>query len=95
MEIHEPMRLLVVVEASAAQLERAFSQLPLARGWLERAWFFLLRLDPQGGQIDRYDGKTLRPYDVRREPLAVVATSLDACCGERDFVTPKVIEAKR
>ncbi|MCC6806902.1 MAG: DUF2309 domain-containing protein [Deltaproteobacteria bacterium] len=94
-EIHEPMRLLVVVEASAAQLERAFSQLPLARGWLERAWFFLLRLDPQGGQIDRYDGKTLRPYDVRREPLAVVATSLDACCGERDFVTPKVIEAKR
>ena len=50
-EIHEPVRLFIVVEQSPEIAERALAMIPDAKSWADKEWVLFGCLDPQTGKI--------------------------------------------
>ena len=53
-EIHEPMRLLVVVEQSTAVLTAIVQRQPALQELINNAWIVVAAKDPESGVITRY-----------------------------------------
>ena len=54
-EIHEPMRLLVVVEQTLEILTAIYQRQPPLQELIGNGWIILAAKDPQGGAIHRFD----------------------------------------
>lgn len=81
-EIHEPVRLTLVVEATAEALDRLLQADAALTHLLERRWLFLARSDPGTGDIAEREPSGFRSY-LPGERLRVVAEdSLGYCAGQ-------------
>lgn len=74
-EIHEPMRLLCVVEASPARLERLMDQDPAVGNLVRHGWVQLVAWDPAGGALSRYGPRGFVPHQVESLSLPEVPDS--------------------
>ena len=94
-EIHEPMRLLLVVEASIATLSAIYARQAPIRELVGNGWVQLVSVDPETGVMMRFTPQGFRPVTPPPEPLPLVATSADWYRGQRDFLSPALIQLAR
>lgn len=88
-EIHEPVRLTLVVEASARALDHVLRTHDALRQLLDRRWLFLARLDPTTRTLEERASDGFRPHAVG-EPLRAVAEDSLAYCAGRTGALPFV-----
>lgn len=90
-EIHEPMRLLVVVEQRTAVLDAIVARQPGLRELIGHAWINLAAQHPESGEIHRYcPRRGWLPWSGAG-PLPQVARSIDWFAGERDALPPALL----
>ncbi|MDY7231223.1 YbcC family protein [Hyalangium rubrum] len=91
-EIHEPVRLLIVVEASVAVLGGIYERQRELRELIGNGWVQLVSMDPQTGAMQRFTPKGFQPETPPEAPLPVVASSPEWYRGHRDFLPPALID---
>lgn len=87
-EIHEPLRLLVVIEATPEQIVAAVAPLAGVRQLIENRWIHLVSWDPDSGALAVYDRGTFVPYVPERNDIPVVDRSVSWYAGRRDHLAP-------
>lgn len=90
-EIHEPIRLVTLVEAEPEAIVRVLGRLPEVRQMVVNAWIHLFACSPTGRGFFRWDGEGFRPYHPRPHLLFEVESSLEACVHTRANVTPCLV----
>jgi uncharacterized protein YbcC (UPF0753/DUF2309 family) len=92
-EIHEAMRLLVVVEASTDRLTRIYQRQPPLQELVGNGWVQLVAMDPDDGSLHRFlpdqGWVEWRPDETR--PLTTVANSADWYLGSDGPLAPALI----
>jgi hypothetical protein len=90
-EIHEPMRLLVVVEQTTEVLTRILGDQPPLQELINNAWIILAAQDPSTAEIQRYcPRRGWLPWSGKAV-LPQVARSQDWFAGERGPLAPAIL----
>ena len=91
-DIHEPVRLLMVVEASPERLRGVLDRLPAVRNMVAKQWIQLVSWDPDTGGLavqETTDGEiAFVPYVPESESIPVVPSSAAWYRGHRGNVPP-------
>jgi uncharacterized protein YbcC (UPF0753/DUF2309 family) len=82
-EIHEPMRILFIVETTPPQLDRIIDTNPGIACLVKGNWVELAVIDPDTSTILRYDGGKYQRYFPESFDLPEVDSSLDWYRGQR------------
>jgi uncharacterized protein YbcC (UPF0753/DUF2309 family) len=85
-EVHEPVRLLFVVEATPAALLKIIERNPGIDRLVRNGWIQLATLDPGSTEIHWFRGGRFEPYQPEATELPVVRTSADWYRGWRDHL---------
>ncbi|MGR8951348.1 MAG: DUF2309 domain-containing protein [Gammaproteobacteria bacterium] len=92
-EIHEAMRLQVVVEAKTVVLEQIYQRQEPLRELIANGWIHLSAIDPESGEISVFErGKGFMRWQGGDAELPVVASSLDAYRAQTGPVAPVLIK---
>jgi uncharacterized protein YbcC (UPF0753/DUF2309 family) len=93
-EIHEPMRLLLIVESALEPLGGIYGRQPGIAELLDNEWLHLVAMDPDDGKFTRFVGGVgFVPWDEHVPVLPVLATSHDYYRGREGFLPPALIGA--
>jgi uncharacterized protein len=92
-EIHEPVRLLMVLETSPATAAGICERQPIIRELVVNGWVQLTCVDPGTGEISRFTPAGFEPFVAPRDPLPAVHHSVDWYAGKSGFVAPALIRA--
>ena len=87
-EIHEPVRLLIVIEASVAQIERALDRVPAVKRLVVNRWVQLVAWDPAGSALAVYGQTGFVSYEREGMALPMVERSHNWFAGRRGNVPP-------
>jgi uncharacterized protein len=90
-EIHEPMRLQLFVEATPATLLGICERQREVRELVVGEWVRLVSVDPDSGAMQFFSGGAFHPVDASAEPLPRAADSLSWCAGRDGFLPPALI----
>ncbi len=91
-EIHEPMRLLLIVEATLDVLGGIYTRQPAIAELLDNQWVHLVAMDPQTGAFTRFvAGEGFVAWDEHIPDLPVVQTSHEYYRGKEGFLPPALI----
>ena len=91
-EIHEPMRLLVVLEVAAAKLPILLKNVPQLEMVMKNQWIQLAVLDPDSEQILLYEQGEFRPYHPEAQRVPRAANSWEWYRGWRENLPFAVID---
>lgn len=83
-EIHEPVRLLLVVETSPERLTQAIKRNPSVEQLIEKRWIRLATMEQEGIRVYR-NGQFL-PFDGSEQPLQSVSSSEEWYRGKIDHL---------
>jgi uncharacterized protein YbcC (UPF0753/DUF2309 family) len=92
-EIHEPMRLLVIVEATPQALLDLAGRQPIVAELVTGGWIQLVSLDPDSGQMRVFEDGVFIPYTDEPAPLPEAETSVQYYAKSREFLPPARIVA--
>jgi uncharacterized protein YbcC (UPF0753/DUF2309 family) len=93
-EIHEAMRLLVIVEAKTEILGEIYQRQPVIQELVGNRWIQLAAIDPDNGDITCFvPGKGFVAWQGTEEELARVNTSVEYYQGQRDHLPPALINS--
>lgn len=87
-EIHEPIRLVTIVDAEPEAVSAVLERLPAVRNLCVNAWIHMFACSPSGRGFFRWQGHGFEPYDAQAHALFEVPSSLKACMHTRDNVAP-------
>lgn len=87
-EIHEPVRLLVVIDATPDAIARAADAVPAVRRMAANRWIQLVAWHPHGADLAVFDGERFTPYTPERGDLPVVDHSQSWYGGHRGHLPP-------
>jgi len=91
-EIHEPMRLQVIVEAKTAVLEQIYQRQAALRELIANGWIHLHALDPETGDISVFErGKGFVRWQGEEMPILTVENSKAAYRDQTGPVDPVLI----
>jgi hypothetical protein len=90
-EIHEPTRLAIVVEAPSDRLARALRDNPSIDRLVRNRWIWLACLDPDSGAVSQFFSTGLVPHTPVHELPVVTGGSSEWYEGKRGFVPPAAI----
>ncbi len=85
-EIHEAMRILFVIEATAEVLTRVMDRIPVVGDMIRNGWVLVSVLDPHSQQLHWFDGSGFVPYHPAAGSLPVAPSSADWYRGWRDHL---------
>ncbi len=85
-EIHEPVRLLIVIETTAAIFLKLMAGNPGIDGLTKNGWVQVALLHPETGAISVYEAGEFRPYAAGSDPLRRVHASAEWYGGKRDHL---------
>ncbi|MFU8789489.1 MAG: DUF2309 domain-containing protein [Methylobacter sp.] len=92
-EIHEPMRLQIVVEAKTAVLEGIYARQPALRELIAGGWVHLSAKDPDSGDIFIFErGSGFVPWQAESKELPVGLNSPDCYRAQTQAVAPVLIK---
>ena len=92
-ELHEPMRLLLIVEATPASLLAVAGRQAEVAELVVNEWVQLVSLDPNTGLMQVFRSGGFVPYVAGDAPLPEVARSIDWHGRTRAFVKPARVRA--
>lgn len=87
-EIHEPVRLLTIVEAETDTLERILREERSLANLVVNEWIQLVAWDPHGEALAVYEKGGFVPYVPENPTIAVVRRSMDFYSGKRGHLSP-------
>lgn len=85
-EIHEPMRLLLVVEATPEHLVKIVETRPVVATLVLNRWIQVASMDPATGAIHVFEGGRFVPYSPATHELAVADSSPEWYRGQREHL---------
>lgn len=85
-EVHEPMRLLIVVESTPEALLNLMSRDSTLDRLVRNRWVRLATLDPHSSRIELFEYRRFFPYQPVADRLPVAESSLDWYRGWRDHL---------
>jgi uncharacterized protein YbcC (UPF0753/DUF2309 family) len=92
-EIHEPMRLLVIVDATPEALLFVAGRQPEVAELVTKAWVQLVSVHPDSGEMAVFEDGAFVPYTPRATRLPVVERSPDWHLRTRDHVPPALVRS--
>jgi uncharacterized protein YbcC (UPF0753/DUF2309 family) len=95
-EIHEPVRLLLVIDAPTDRIRDAIGRLPAVRRLVENQWVRTVARDPATGRLATFsatNGGRFVPYEPESLTIATAPDSTSWYRGRRDNVPPARIIA--
>ena len=92
-EIHEPVRLLFVIEAPTARIEAALTRVPTVARLVANEWVRLAAWDPATDAIVVLGREGFRPHKPESWSVPVVDRSVDWFAGQRGNLPPALIRA--
>ncbi|MGB8329465.1 MAG: putative inorganic carbon transporter subunit DabA, partial [Polyangiales bacterium] len=92
-ELHEPVRMLTIVEAKTATLEHILKQDAAIASLVNNAWIQLVAWDPDSDAMAVYEKGRFEPYVPENSVIAVVDRSMDVYFGRRGNLSPAHIKA--
>ena len=95
-EIHEAMRLLVIVEAKTEILGEIYARQPVIQELVGNRWIQLAAINPDDGEITLFvAGKGFVPWQGTQQSLSTVKRSVDHYSGQRDHLLPALIDSNK
>ncbi len=92
-ELHEPMRLLLIVESSLEILGRIYTTQPAIAELLDNEWVHLVAVSPDDGHFDLFvPGQGFVAWEGEAAELPVVTNSFEYYNGRTGFLPPVHIE---
>jgi uncharacterized protein YbcC (UPF0753/DUF2309 family) len=85
-EVHEPVRLLFVIETTPAAFTRIMDRNPGISRLCRNGWVQVATLDPHSSQIHLLCGDRFEPYDPQTTTLPAADSSIDWYRGQRDHL---------
>ncbi len=85
-EIHEPIRLLLVIETTVELFREMMAGNPGAEGMTRNGWVQVALIHPGTGAIVVYDHGEFQPYTASADPLRRVHSSVEWYGGKRDHL---------
>lgn len=85
-EIHEPVRLLFVIETTPAEMLDIIDRNPAIGAMCRNEWVQLATLDPTSSQIHLFQREAFHPYQPVADQLPVATTSPDWYRGWREHL---------
>jgi uncharacterized protein YbcC (UPF0753/DUF2309 family) len=92
-ELHEPMRLLLVVEATPASLLAVAGRQAEVRELVVNGWVQLVSLDPRTGALQVFSDGAFVPYTPAPVTLPRVRRSVEHHGRRREHLPPALVEA--
>jgi uncharacterized protein YbcC (UPF0753/DUF2309 family) len=93
-EVHEPVRLLTIVEATPEQLLIVAERQPVVRELVVKRWIQLVSVDPETGAMKIFGDQGFVPYAPDVKPLPVVRSSMDWYRGHLEHLAPARIDPR-
>ncbi len=90
-ELHEPVRLLMVVEATPARLLEIAGRQPVVRELVVNRWVQLVSVDPDTGEMQVFDESGFSPYSPRADELPRVQRSGLWYAGRTGHLPPALV----
>ena len=91
-EVHEPMRLQLMVEAKLATLGEIYGRQKAIQELLGNAWVHLIAIDPDTGEFNLFHPRgEFIPWNKPITPLPVVRSSFEWYKSKTDYLTPAMI----
>lgn len=87
-EIHEPVRLLVVIDAPPERILTAIARVPAVQRLVSNHWIQLVAWHPPGAGLSQFAGDRFVPYVPESHRLPVVPRSIDWFGGQRGHLPP-------
>jgi uncharacterized protein YbcC (UPF0753/DUF2309 family) len=94
-EIHDPLRPILVVESSPSRLVRLLERNEPQWQLCRNPWLFLASLDPDSSRVSTYDGSSFREHHPETGELPVAPSSLAWYGGLREHLDIAVVDAAR
>lgn len=92
-EIHEPLRLLMVIDADVARIEAALGALPGVKKLVDNRWIRVAAWDERLGELLFLDSGRWVPHRAEIARLPVVSRSADWYAGHRHDLPPAQVLA--
>ncbi len=91
-EVHEPIRLQLVVEATPAVLEAVLDRAPTIGELCRNQWVHLIAIDPDTGAVTIFSPRSgFEPWSPRHSRVAEVARSADWYRGHHGLLAPALV----
>lgn len=85
-EIHEPLRLLFLIESTTEAMLSIMNRNPAIGRLCRGGWVHLAVIDPATSDIQVFDGENFAPYCPDHETIQLKRSSLDCYRGSRDHL---------
>ncbi len=85
-EIHEPLRILFVVETSPEKMTKIIEENPGIARLVKGQWVHLAVIDPTSGSIQRYVNGNYEPHVLESTELPEASSSIEWYRGQRDHL---------
>jgi hypothetical protein len=87
-EIHEPVRLLMVIDATPETILAAAEAVPAVKRLVVNRWVQLVSWHPDTGALAVFEDGRFVPYSPERSDIPVVERSVAWYAGRRDHLPP-------
>jgi len=87
-EIHEPLRLLVVIESTPERIMACAERLPGVKNLVVNRWIQLVAWDPHDGGLHVFNDGRFVPYVPEHNDIPVVDRSVSWYAGHREHLAP-------
>lgn len=94
-EIHEPVRLLNVIEARPEQLLAILERQPGLKKLIVNRWILVAAFDPDTHEMWFFEESGFVPYETESSTLPISPTSFDWYRGHREHLPPATIQRGR
>ena len=92
-EIHEPVRLLLVIDAPVERIRAAAGSVPVVKQLVDNRWVSVASWDPAGDGLSWLDGGRFVPHVPECRTLPRVKRSAEWYAGHRGNLPPAVVTA--
>jgi len=87
-EIHEPVRLLIVIDATPEAILAAAEKVPVVKNLVVNGWVQLVSWHPETGGLAVFEDGGFRPYEPENLQVPVVDRSVEWYAGHREHLPP-------
>lgn len=93
-EIHEPVRLLAIIDAEPHILRKLLVAAPALAQFIANGWIQVAAVSPSTNEVWHFSGGDLRPYEPESTVLPVAPSSVFLYHGELDHLgCPRIVAA--
>ena len=85
-EIHEPLRLLFIIETTAEAMHKIMDRNPVVGRILRNGWAQLVVMDPESSELSVFRDRQFHPYVPENATLPMMDTSSDWYIGSREHL---------